>query len=717
MLPCSRSFCFPISISPWVFYYFSRYRFAAPLATEGGAPGNRLLRSRFFMTGAMFAAASVLSVLLLAVFFVPLLLQLFRSEPNADVSSAAGLFGNITQQIAALFSGALSQSNTFQHYPAVYTGVLVFAAAPLFFFLQKTAKREKIAMAALVALLVLSFNLPPLDYVWHGFRFPTNFPFRQAFLFSAVLSIMTCRVLSGIKEVPRKALPVFLGGFAVIGGCGVVELLRREEGGRVISLADLIVTVLLFGLFCGMLALLRRGKKEQVAAATAFLLLFSFGDGVYTFLSNIQLAEVHTDMDAEKEEATKVLSKITDESLFYRTETVTPQLINDGAFFDYNGVRQSSSMKAAAPLELLNYLGCDSNRSNFAGYEEQTPLFNSIFGIRYLLEPKDYTAYSGLSYLSCAGESYRVAETLGDYSLYRYGYALPLGFAADGALAEWTAEEGAPEVNQSAFYAAAAGSGESALLYCDGAATAAAIADNAKVKELGDHRYRVEPAQGEADTSYGVSLKFTAAASGLLYASIEATDGAFTNMTFWVVNEEAGERPAFTSVSNSICRAVYNAEKGESLVLGVSPTAGEACTLRIRVFQIDPAVLARQHEAIEKNGLLALTAFSDTHFQGTVDAADDSVLCVTVPVDPGWTVSVDGAALTEEEYSQIGGALYGIPLKKGSHTVAFDYALPGLAAGAALSACAAAVIAVFAVLSRRRRPAEPTEEADQEDAS
>lgn len=687
----------------WLYYFFANYRFRERREGDGQVLKAPFLRSRFFTAGLTFAVSSVLAVLCLAFLFVPLLLQLSRNDANNDVASAAALFSNVTQQVSAMFSGALSQSNTFQHYPAVYTGVLVFAAAPLFFFLKAKTRREKIAMAALVLLMALSFNLPSLDYVWHGFRFPTNFPFRQGFLFSVVLSMIVYGVLKDIASLSPKGWFALIGSAAVIAVCGAVELLTREEDSIAVSLADVIVTGVLFLLFCGMLALLRFGKKEQAAAAMAFIFFFSFGDVAYTLLSNVQLAQVHADSESEKEKMDQLKDKIADDGLFYRTETTFPWVINDGAFFDYNGVRQSSSVTAASTLKLLKDLGCDSNKANYVGYEAQTAVFNSIFGLRYLIESSDYVDYSSVSYLSCAGESYRVADTVDKYTAYRFDNALSLGFAADAALTEWEAAEASAEVNQSTFYAAAAGSDESVLFYCDEDLKAEATADHAKVKELGDHRYAIERTASDTEALGGVSLTLKAKTSGLLYVSAEKTEGAFNTMSIWTTNGEVGNRPVFSTVSDSICRAVYNAKKGEELSVCVSPVADTPCTLRIRVFQIDPAVFARQHEAIAKGGELVLTDFSDTHFEGTVDVTgNDRVLCVTVPFDPGWTVTLDGKRLSDNDYSLIDGALYGIPVEEGTHTVSFDYALPGLPAGIVVSLCAVVVSAgAFLVLRKK----------------
>ena len=688
----------------WICYYFANYRLFDPKGKDGRTQKIPFLKSHFFFAGATFAAASVLSVLCLSVLLLPLLLLLFRTGANEDTFSVAAFFTNLTQHISAMFSGASFKTSTFPHYPAVYTGVVAFAAVPLYFFLKDVTKRKKIMVGVLMVLMVLSFHLPLLDYVWHGFRYPTNNPFREALFFSIVLILIIYRVLTSIREIPLKALFISVGAAAVIGFSGAVELINRAEKDLSVSIGDVAVTVVLLLLIVGMLALLRFGKKEQIAVATVFLFLFCFGDGVYTFLSNVQRMEGFVSPEAKKEEMDDLLGRIDDEQLFYRTELISPWIINDGAFFDYAGVRQSSSTAPVSTLKLLNDFGCDSNQANFAGYEMQTPMFNSVFGVKYLIEPKEYADFASMSYLSCSRESYRVVETVGDYSLYQFDNALSIGFAADSELAEWKTSDGEAEANQASFYAAAAGADDSVLIYCDAEAEATAVSDKTTVKELGAHQYYVEKTALDDESAYGVALKVKAQTSGFLYVCAEAAGDSFSNITLWTVNGEVGNRPVFSTVSSAICRAVYDAKKDEELTVCVSPVADTPCTLRIRVFQIDSAVFARQHESIEKNGQLELKEFSDTHFKGTVDVTGENrVLCVTVPYDPGWAVKIDGETLSEDAFSLIDGVLYCIPLQEGNHTVVFDYHLPGLSIGIVVSCCSVLITAAFFLFARKKR--------------
>ena len=685
----------------WIGYYFGHYSFSEDRMSVPCPGIGGFLRTRFFRAGTMFALSAVLSVLCLSVVFVPLLLQLSRTENNVDVTSRAAFFSNITQQIAALFSGAEFKTTKYVQYPAIYTGVLAVVGVPLFFFVKNVNRREKTACAAMLAFLTLSFNVPFLDYVWHGFRLPTNVSFREAWFFSVVLVIMLHQMLSGISELPAKSFLSFAGGATVIIVCAIVEMTIRGEKDRMIGASDVIVTAALFLVFAGMLVLMRYGKKEQVTAAVAFVFLFTLIDGSYTFVSNLNMLNM-TKSEIAEEKATvgRLFEKINDDSLFYRAERSTSLFVNDGAAFGYNGIRQTSSMTAADTFTFLNRMGLDSNRSNFAGYHMQTPVFNSIFGVKYLLERMDYADYIGFSYLACAGDSYRIADSLKRYSIYRFGNALSLMYVPCRSLIDWAADGETPFDNQNAFYAAAAGLPENALIPCDEDAVLQESREGERVTPLGGHCYQIERVEGvETTTDPAAVFTIKARKSGMVYVYAENVESENTSVLICV-----NEGPFFSSQSTLFCGAVYLAEKDEEIKLEVRMGTGADAVIAFRAFQLDEKIFSEQYEAIAAGGTAELTAFSDASFSGEIEIAEnDRCICVTVPYDPGWTVTMDGKELSQNDFSLIGGAFYCIPAEKGSHTLRFDYHLPGLGMGATLSCFALLGSTGGDVLLRRKR--------------
>ena len=65
--------------------------------------------------------------------------------------------------------------------PNVYTGILPLILAPYISF-QVTFKEN--SNQYLVCVCYFSFNLNYLNFIWHGFHFPNDLPYRRSFAYS-----------------------------------------------------------------------------------------------------------------------------------------------------------------------------------------------------------------------------------------------------------------------------------------------------------------------------------------------------------------------------------------------------------------------------------------------------------------------------------------------------------------------------------------------------
>ena len=77
--------------------------------------------------------------------------------------------------------------------PNLYCGVFPVALGCLFLLCGRVKLRDKFCCVSLLVLFMLSFLLRQLDYIWHGFHFTNQIPYRFSFLFSFVLLYMAYR--------------------------------------------------------------------------------------------------------------------------------------------------------------------------------------------------------------------------------------------------------------------------------------------------------------------------------------------------------------------------------------------------------------------------------------------------------------------------------------------------------------------------------------------
>ncbi len=98
--------------------------------------------------------------------------------------------------------------------PSVYCGLFIVALAVLFILSEKINIREKIGHYLIAILLLVSFWNFKLDIVWHGFQYPNWFPYRYAFLLSALLIIMAYRFFASITI--GKKVNLLVAAFLII---------------------------------------------------------------------------------------------------------------------------------------------------------------------------------------------------------------------------------------------------------------------------------------------------------------------------------------------------------------------------------------------------------------------------------------------------------------------------------------------------------------------
>ena len=105
-------------------------------------------------------------------------------------------------------------------------------------------------------------------------------------------------------------------------------------------------------------------------------------------------------------------------------------------------------------------------------------------------------------------------------------------------------------------------------------------------------------------------------------------------------------------------------------------------------------------KAVRNNGVLNITEFDDDYICGTVNAAQDGTMFVSMPYDEGWTVTVDGenAELIKNESH-----IMMFSVSAGEHTVEMKYFPQGLKEGIFVSVASLFALALVMLLSKVRK--------------
>lgn len=224
--------------------------------------------------------------------------------------------------------------------PSIYCGYAALVLAAAFFVLRRISVREKLGAALILALFSCSFYWIKWDMVWHGFQYPTWFPFRYAFVCSFFLLYMALRSFSVICSIKR------------VENC----------------------------------------KVRQIIAVTGFLLVaVSFdmginGNAMFRGLEG-QFAYVKVeDYEAFLNKTQPIIKALQErDGGFYRINQGFEFSKNDAMLLGYHGMTHYSSTFHGAVNTLTPKLGIAQKHIWNSGYGSN-PLLDSLFGVKYILE-------------------------------------------------------------------------------------------------------------------------------------------------------------------------------------------------------------------------------------------------------------------------------------------------------------------------------------------
>ncbi len=132
--------------------------------------------------------------------WVPSLLSIFRGKLGDATMDYSGLTNCSLWGLPGRLLPGQAAGLTNSTLPYLFCGTVVVVLALVFLFLPSISVRRKAAALAVLAVLVLSLCLSPLDKVWHLFQMPNWFPYRYSFVCSFFLIVLAGEALAALPE-------------------------------------------------------------------------------------------------------------------------------------------------------------------------------------------------------------------------------------------------------------------------------------------------------------------------------------------------------------------------------------------------------------------------------------------------------------------------------------------------------------------------------------
>ena len=121
-------------------------------------------------------------------------------------------------------------------------------------------------------------------------------------------------------------------------------------------------------------------------------------------------------------------------------------------------------------------------------------------------------------------------------------------------------------------------------------------------------------------------------------------------------------------------------------------------TLHLRAYSFDEDYLTDLLAELSQN-TLSIREMTSTKLNGSVTAAEDGYLILSIPYDPGFTIKVDGvkteAALFED-------MMIAVPLTAGDHDISLSYYPQGMTAGILITVLSVLLFGIICYVERRK---------------
>lgn len=578
----------------------------------------------------------------------------------------------------------------------IFTGTVLFISVPLYFVNRSFPLKERISDFIVTIILLISLNCNYLNYIWHGFHFPNQLPARWSFLLSLFLIMISCKGLTGIKNI--SVLNTITGCFAglalfyaTVGGIG-----EKNDDIQISDKSASFILLLAGGLVLVSLVLhikrevIFEKKKIKITKNAIVILTSAVVSCMIVFDSGRNFVNVsqYEGNNGTMVSDDKSYSKLTEKSCrygqewkcgndeFYRVEANNGHTFNNSMLGDYHGMRYYSSTMNGNVYKLLQFMGNRVYADKVSSvYSLCSPVQNSIFSIRYFM---DFDRY-----LNNVVPGMTMIEEKEEGNFYENPTFLPVAYAVSENILDFEVNDQIRALtNQNTFVNAMYGDNIEPYKPVPSNLTT----ENVTLSESEDWNTNYfsngsgEPSlfhytfRAEEEGSYFIEQNFRAGTIHVTGNNIDKNiDPGSNRMAF------LGKLAKDTEVTIDITI--------ENIGLGC---------YGLNVYKFDNQAWETAYNKFASQSL-NVTSFENTSITGDITMQEDGVLFTSIAQDGGWSVYCDGDEISTYK---IADTLVGADIPAGQHTITFRYHVPGFAVGLTISLGALAVLILLIVLKK-----------------
>ncbi len=721
------------------FYYFSRSKKEInPLGEKG----------HFIRSISRVGIFSAIAIAISACILLPALYSLTLGKNNfSDPSYVPTQKFDFLDLLSMMYPGSYDTVRP-EGLPIIYCGLPALIFLPLFFLSKHIKRREKIASGIFALFFILCFNLSTVDMFWHGMQRPNWLNYRYSFMLCFFILLLGLKVFDRIKEINRNAVLGICGAAAVL-----LFILQKMEYDNIPDFACVWFSLIFLVIYAIGIPLTSRSKYKLTATMIlcVFVCLELFISGLLNLvaLDDDVVISSYTSYHGFIDKLRPIIEDVEEsDDSFYRMEKNVHRKVNDPMALGLRGFSNSTSTLNEDTITFLNKMGLAS-QSHWSKYVGATPVFDSLFGVKYLIAENDDKTVSPMY------ELYLVDSST-SYVAYKNPNALPLAYGVNPAIKDIAlidpndllddddepvdvpagyVDEQSPFERYNAIITAMLGSEEKIEVFKPVPEKIYDEESKTYIQKISSSSSNVTSAPIAGHQKY--ATKDTTLSGSVTYTVILPHELDEDTEIFCYFPSEY-PREVKLSLNYASIGTYFGNETHRIVSLGsFSPDIedpGKEETPEIRLimtltksdlyiknaekyfYYLDKEVYNEVMTKLATCGY-QIESYTEDTFEGTITVTEDmSTVFTSIPYDEGWEVYVDGK---EIEIFETLDALVAFDLTPGTHTLKLQYRSDAMKLGAPLSTIGILVFVLIVVFEKHLRklyfiimPADRTPAAD-----
>lgn len=672
------------SVISFLYFYFLNYSIKQkeivinknnnPTSTDN----NQCKEKNIFINRCLiFAIASIVSALIACVSLLPIYDALQWSSATSDSMKAISLDFSPLEFITSHFALTSITWRSGAHFgvalPNIYCGVLTLLMIPLYFLNKNINKKEKIISGILISIFYLSFAFNLFNFIWHGFHFPNDIPYRFSYIYCFFLTFIALESFLNIEGLSKKKIIL-----TTIISCLLVAVLGLlfAPNKTILTIPFNIVLMLIFGLIVNKVLKNKTLNMPKPTNVLSFVLCciviveigLPYMNSFITYKEDLLLT-----YQDEIDDAKELISE--KEDSFYRMELLKNKTMNDSALYNYNGITTFSSMNYSHTSLLQKYLGLSANGLNSYAYKLQPPLYNMMFGLNYIIDNSDIYEINKNYYT-------KIGETTSGCDVYESNFKTDIGFASINDLSDpetLNYQTYSPFKNQNNIVENI--TGVSDLITHTNNFTYKT--ENMEINYQNENnpnnefKYKITGDREKANTTITTKIEET----GNYYAYIVSNN---FDVIYNIPDKEEIVQLCTTSYIYALDLGILEAGESFDAKVCVSNKTKDEGSFNYFVCKVNDDAVLDAYNKIKENGILKVTDYSDSHITATINSKTDFIY-TSIPYDNNWKITIDGKEATQQDVKLVANSLIGLNVKAGQHTITFEYKQPTALIGLLIS--------------------------------